>query len=78
MAIEFNTSGFRKVVGEPYPDPAWLPLIAEQNIPITIGSDAHTPDQLALKFDHMTRIIRHAGIRHLAKYDQRKQAYQLL
>ena len=32
MAIEINTSGIRKEVGESYPEAAWLPIIKNQNI----------------------------------------------
>ncbi len=78
MAIEYNTSGFRKDIGNSYPDPSWLPLIIEQNVPITIGSDAHTPEQVALKFDEMRNILKRAGIRQTAKYQHRIKSYEPL
>ncbi len=74
MAIEFNTSSFRKEAGICYPDPEWLPLIIEHNVPITIGSDAHAPEQVAFHFDDIIRILKQAGISRLAKYRKRKRS----
>jgi len=51
MAIEINTSGLRKEINETFPAPTFLPLISETGIPVTFGSDAHKPEQVALKFD---------------------------
>lgn len=50
MAIEINTSGLRKEIAETYPTLQMLPLISELNIPLTIGSDAHQPDQVGFCF----------------------------
>jgi histidinol-phosphatase (PHP family) len=73
MAIEINTSGYRKKVGEPYPGLDWLPMIKEKSIPLTIGSDAHHPDQVGLKFEHVYRRIKEEGISTLVVYDKRLQ-----
>jgi histidinol-phosphatase (PHP family) len=78
MAIEINTSGFRKAVAETYPALPWLPLIIRKNIPITIGSDAHVPEQVALRFGEVTGALKQAGITTLAGYRQRvRSAYTL-
>ncbi|MDR1604350.1 MAG: histidinol-phosphatase HisJ family protein [Gracilibacteraceae bacterium] len=45
-AIELNTNGRYKPVGEWYPSPALLAAAARRRIPITTGSDAHAPDQV--------------------------------
>jgi len=46
MAIEINTSGLRREVAETYPTLQMIPLIRDFNIPLTMGSDAHQPDQV--------------------------------
>jgi histidinol-phosphatase (PHP family) len=73
MAIELNTSGYRKNVGEPYPGLDWLPLIRDNSIPLTTGSDAHHPDQVGLKFKPVYKRIRKEGIDKLVVYDKRHQ-----
>jgi len=75
MAIEINTSGIRKEVGESYPEAAWLPLINNLNIPVTTGSDAHMPDQVAYKFDELRGILKSAGITRVAAYKRRQRNY---
>ena len=50
MAIEINTSGLRKEVAETYPTLKLIPLIRDFNIPLTMGSDAHQPDQVGYCF----------------------------
>ncbi len=58
MAIEINTSGLRKKIGEPYPDFSFLPLIAEYGLPVTLGSDAHAPQQVGFSFDKVKKVAK--------------------
>jgi len=73
MAIEINTSGYRKIVGESYPGLDWLPIIKEKSINLTIGSDAHHPDQVGLKFKPVYKKIKEEGFSKLVVYDKRCQ-----
>ena len=73
MAIEINTSGYRKNVGEPYPGLDWLPIIREELIPLTTGSDAHHPDQVGLKYESVYTQIKKEGINKLVVFDRRLQ-----
>ena len=50
MAIEINSSGLRREIKEPYPAFAFLPLIAETGLPLTLGSDAHRPQDVGFAF----------------------------
>lgn len=43
LAIEINAAGFRKPIGEQYPSREILNLAYEMDIPISFGSDAHSP-----------------------------------
>ena len=73
MAIEINTSGYRKNVGEPYPGLDWLSIIREKSITLITGSDAHHPDQVGLKFESLYKRIKEEGINKLVVYDRRLQ-----
>ncbi len=46
MAIEINGAGYRKPVAEPYPSFSILQMVYDMDIPITFGSDAHSPEQV--------------------------------
>ncbi len=63
MAIEINTSGFRKAIREPYPDLSFLPIIAQHGLKVTMGSDAHRPQQVGFKFESVAKeVMRVKGI----------------
>jgi histidinol-phosphatase (PHP family) len=68
MAIEINTSGRRKSIGEFFPSTEILNLIFEEKIPFTIGSDAHSPDHVGLFFEKLETMLPIAPVR----YDKRK------
>lgn len=51
LCVEINTSGLRKPVKEMYPSEAILDIVHELGIPITLGSDAHAPEEVGRDFD---------------------------
>ena len=51
MAVELNTSGLRKEIGQVYPDLSFMPLVKEAGLPICFGSDAHEPWQVGYRFE---------------------------
>ena len=61
IAIEINTAGWRKEVGEPYPSPLILQLACERGIPICFGSDSHEPGHVGYRFDDAVAMAREAG-----------------
>ncbi len=60
-AIELNTAGWRKPVGEAYPAPALLAEAAALGIPLTFGSDAHRPRDVGADFDRALEVARACG-----------------
>lgn len=72
MAIEINTSGWRRKVAEAYPSPLILGLMKERNIPITFGSDAHTPAEVGFAFDKAVVLAREAGYTEFRRYCARQ------
>jgi len=46
LVVELNMAGYKKPINELYPSNNILELIAEYDIPITFGSDAHSPKEV--------------------------------
>ncbi|HID39054.1 MAG TPA: histidinol-phosphatase HisJ family protein [Calditrichaeota bacterium] len=61
VAVELNTSGLRKEIGQVYPDLSFLPLIKVAGVSICLGSDAHAPQQVGYRFDEIEQeIVKHS------------------
>ncbi len=72
MAVELNTSGLRKKIGEVYPNLSFLPLLDTNNIAVTMGSDAHKPEDTGFYFDEiLVKLSEFRNIR-FASFDKRK------
>lgn len=63
VAIEINTAGLAKPVGEIYPNPDLLQRAFTYNIPVTLGSDAHQAGEVGRDFVLAVRYARKAGYR---------------
>lgn len=61
VAIELNSSGLRKPVGEIYPSLEILTIMHDHGVPITFGSDSHKPAQVGQDFDKLLSHAREAG-----------------
>jgi len=44
VAVEVSTAGLHKPVGELYPHPEFLQACRDAGVPVTLASDAHSPD----------------------------------
>ena len=73
MSIELNTSGMRKPIGEYYPSPDIVEMMASRGIPVTLGSDAHMPDQVGFFFSRLLMELPRERPLHLASYSRRRQ-----
>jgi histidinol-phosphatase (PHP family) len=62
LAIEINTAGWRKKVGEQYPSVAILRQAIMLGIPITVSSDAHAYVQVAEDYDRLGLLLQAEGI----------------
>ena len=76
VAIELNTSGWRKICADCYPRQELLALCHHYGVPVTLGSDAHAPEQVALRFDQATALLREVGYREIATFSQRQRIMQ--
>ena len=73
VAIEVNTSGLRKRALDLYPSLPFLRVCAECGVAVTLGSDAHAPDQVGMDFDLAVGFLRKAGIEEIATFESRKR-----
>lgn len=72
MAVEINSSGWRKEINQPYPAESIWPLLLEREIPLTIGSDAHAPEQVGFAFERLEKTLQRFKRIPLAAYQKRK------
>jgi len=74
LCVEINTAGLDKPVGEQYASEAFVRRLCELGIPISFGSDAHAPDQVARYFDRAVALARAAGYSSYACFERRGRA----
>lgn len=72
LAVELNTSGLRKPVREVYPAPGFLRRSRELGIPVTLGSDAHSPDEVGRDFNLALSLLEEAGYDSITVFRGRK------
>jgi histidinol-phosphatase (PHP family) len=71
VAYEVNTAGLRKPCGELYPAPAFLRLAHAAGIPVTMGSDAHRPEEVGTGLDAARAALLDAGYRSVLVFRDR-------
>ncbi len=72
MAIEVNTAGLRRGAGSIYPDRLLLEACGAEGVPVTLGSDAHTPADVGRDFRYAFRLLEESGIADMAIFEGRK------
>ena len=77
MAVEINTSGSRKPIGEIYPSDDIIDIFFRANVPVSLGSDSHNPDEVGYHFDVAVRKLKKAGYRIISGFSKRKR-YDIL
>ncbi len=78
LALDVNTAGWRKPVGEVYPAPALLERARALGIPVVLGSDAHRPEEVGYRFEDAVRLLKAAGYAEAVVYREgRPQHYPL-
>lgn len=73
LCLEINTSGLRKPVREVYPSESILSIAKELKIPLTLGSDAHAPDDVARDFSLGVELIERYGNGRIAVFEKRER-----
>jgi histidinol-phosphatase (PHP family) len=72
IAVEVSTAGLHKPVGELYPHPAFLAACRARDVPVTLASDAHTPDLVGRDFDRALDLLRSAGYDTVTVFEDRR------
>ena len=71
VAIEINTSGLRRTTAEIYPALPFLRACAGRGVAVTLGSDAHAPQEVGMDFDLALTLLERAGISEIATFEGR-------
>jgi len=72
VCVEVNTGGLRMPCREMYPSKAFLKMCFDNEIPITLSSDAHKPQDLGNNFNQALRLIREVGYKKVARFTRRQ------
>ena len=73
MAVEISSQGLLRAVREIYPAPGFLARFAAAGVPITLASDAHTPDESAFGYDRIVAAAREAGYSEYLRFSARRR-----
>jgi len=73
LTVELNTSGYNHPVYEAYPAPGIIEKCHKAGVNMTLGSDAHNPDDVGRHFDRAFPLLREAGYTHLATFTKRRR-----
>jgi histidinol-phosphatase (PHP family) len=68
VCVEINSGGLRKPVGEMYPHPQLLRAFNAAGVPVTFGSDAHAPTEVAADLAAACALMREAGYTDFVRY----------
>ncbi len=71
MTLEVNMAGLRKPVKELYPSYNILKEAFKMDIPITLGSDAHEPQQVGMFLEDVLEIVKSVGYKECATFSKR-------
>jgi len=73
LALDVNTAGLRKPVGELYPSEEILNRAAEMGIPVMLGSDAHHPREVGWAFAATCCRLQELGFTSTVQLEQRRK-----
>lgn len=73
ISAEMNTAGMIKPVKEIYPSDDILEILFRHNVPITLSSDAHAPEQVGQHFELAVNKLKKTGYRNISGFHKRKR-----
>lgn len=78
IAVEVSTAGLRKPCAELYPGVDLLKTLRRYGVPVTIGSDAHAPEEVGYAYSAAVEALAQAGYREAVVFvDRRPQEVPL-
>ena len=72
VCAEVSTAGYRRPLGEIYPDPDLLRMFRARGVPVTLASDAHSPGGVGLRFGDAVSVLTAAGYRTITLFRSRE------
>lgn len=78
VVMECSSAGLRKPVGEMYPDPDWIAEMRARDIPVTLASDAHAPEDVGRDYPTLVAALRVAGYTTVTRFSRRTQRQEPL
>lgn len=73
-AVEVSSQGLRNPAAEVYPAPAFLQRFQAADVPITLASDGHHPDQAGMDNDQVVAAARQGGYGERLRFDRRRRS----
>lgn len=73
VCVEINTAGLRVPAQEIYPSAEFLNYCLKYEVPVTLGSDAHTPEQAGYGLEQALKLIKAIGYKDVAMFSSRKR-----
>lgn len=73
VAVEINTGGLRHTVSEMYPSDDIIAVLFNCGVPVTLGSDAHAPENMGYSFPQAVEKLKKAGYRKISGFSKRKR-----
>jgi histidinol-phosphatase (PHP family) len=74
MCVEINTAGLIRKCAEIYPSRQLLQMLKDRNVPITLGSDAHRPQDVGRSFDKAFELSKQVGFTHFCIFEARRRS----
>ncbi len=78
LCVEVNTSGWRAPVAEQYPSRSFLTDCFNRDVPVTLGSDAHSPGDVGKGFPEALVLLKEIGYGQLVTFSKRKRSFLAL
>jgi len=73
MCIEINANGLTKPCTEIYPSDHFLKILHTYEVPATLASDAHKPENVGKNLDKAITLLKRAGYTHICLFNQREK-----
>ncbi|UCG04168.1 MAG: histidinol-phosphatase HisJ [Candidatus Heimdallarchaeota archaeon] len=74
LTVEINTSGLKKRIKQEYPSEDIIKELITRKIPITLGSDAHSPQAIGFRFEELITKTKKWGLTEICQYSKRERS----
>ena len=78
IAVEVSTAGLRKRARELYPAPAFLEMCLQAGAPVSLSSDAHSPQEVGADYERALELLSRLDVRELCVFDHRERRLEPL